>query len=380
MSSTIRYVHLIDEGGSVLGSQYPLATNGDSVYSKDIWEDQSELNTFTGGAVASLFSGLHTVLTDSTANDPKELFIHFNRTTPTTVIGIGAFTGNFSNVKISALVSGPVEVTLVDESASDIKYTTRQFDLPTIGFNALRIQFHTTDPVSVSNMYIAKSRSMVARIQGQKPDDTFGEFQITQGGSQKASIEEFDASVSVNNNTQLKATLFSAAGDEVLTDIFGKDLVVIAHEHNKIHAGDHYFVGSHITLANAGVFDIIITTPNTDTRMHYTAHVNSTAEMVVDVREAVTESGDGTPFTAMNSNRNSSNTAEVTIKVDPVTVSGLGTLLRAHSGGSTGPFAVGTSARSTSENIFLPDTKYLIRVTSGANDNIIDWEVVWYEV
>jgi len=187
---------VVSDDGELISAQNPLPTDGDSVYCKDIWEELSDLNTFTGGDMCDLFSNLHTVLIDETSNNPKELFIHFNRTLPTTVLALGAYTGNFSNLKISVLISGPIEVTLLDESANNTKYTSRQFDLPSVGFNAIRIQFHTTDAVSLSNLFIAKTRSVVARLQGQKPDDSFTEIQASDSGNLKITDAENGLAIS----------------------------------------------------------------------------------------------------------------------------------------------------------------------------------------
>ena len=180
---------VVGEDGQITDAQHPFPTNGDSVYCKDIWAEESEMNTFSG-SVCDLFDALHSIVIDTSSNNPKEILIHLHRTTPTTVIGIGAFSGNFSNLKIIALTSGSLALTLVDESTNNTKYTSRQFDVPAVGFNAIKLQFHTSDSISLSNLFIAKSQSVVSRIQAQKPDDVFTELQATQDGNLKVTEAE----------------------------------------------------------------------------------------------------------------------------------------------------------------------------------------------
>ena len=190
--------HLGLSDGNPISAQHPLPTDGDSVYAKDVWVETSNINGFSG-SVLDLFDDLHTTITDTSATNPKEIFVHFNRTTPTTTIGIGAHTGNFSNIKITALVSGPIEITLVDETTNDTKYTSRQFDLTTVGFNALRIQFHTTDAVTLSNLFILKAKAVVSRITAQKPDDTFVELQATESNNLKTANAEDTINIARGN-------------------------------------------------------------------------------------------------------------------------------------------------------------------------------------
>lgn len=388
MSHTIKYVHIIDEEDKVVSPQYPLPTDGDSLYAKDIWVEESIITNWCNedgecvdeNALIPV-TGLHSIITNSTSDNPKILRIHFKRSINAHQVGIGTYGGgDFSNVKIKLVGSGHVERTVIDDSTNDTKYTSKNYPFEPQLFNYVQIEFHTTDTISVSNITIQKSINVGAQIYGLRADGTVGVVNVTNGDNLKISIEEFETGVSVNSNTQLKITQFDSSGNEVSIDSADNALTTIDQEHHEVHEGNHYFAGSYTTLGTSGVLDIIIVTPNTAIRMHYTAIVNSTAEMIAAFHEGVTETGDGAAVSIFNSDRNSSNTSTITMSTDPTTVSDTGTLLRAHSGGSTGPFAVGSAARSTSENILKQNTKYLIRITSNAADNIIDWEVIWYEI
>lgn len=207
-------VELKTEGADV-GVNNPIPTDGDSVYVKDIWVSESTLVNFSG-AITDLFDNLHSQIINSTSDNPKTLFIHFDRTVVSNVIGLGsAIAGNFSNVKIEIINSGGVATTVIDESASNTKYTSRTFQLPvTVGFNALRITFHTADTVSLSNCVILKTIGVVARLQAKKPDSTVTDINATAGGNLKMSLEELESGISVNSNSQLKTTQYDADGNE----------------------------------------------------------------------------------------------------------------------------------------------------------------------
>ena len=181
------------ESGNNISVQYPLSTDGDSVYVKDIWLSESTSTNFSG-SITDLFNDLHTQMINTTSDNPKTLFIHFNRTIVSNVVGLGsALSGNFSNVKIEIINSGSVATTVIDESAINTKYTSRTFQLPvTAGFNAMRITFHTADTVTLSNCVALKSRSVVSRGQAVKPDGTVIDLNATTGGNQKFSLEEYD--------------------------------------------------------------------------------------------------------------------------------------------------------------------------------------------
>ena len=197
-----------------VGIQHPLPIDGDTVYNKDVWLSESNIGNFSG-SVTDLFDDLHSVIVDNTANNPKEVLVHFNRTVISNTVGIGANSGDFSNVKIIGVLSGNLEATLYDGSGDSTKLTSLSAQLPvTAGLNAIKIQFHTADTVTLSNLLVIKSRSVVARLQGVKPDGTVVDLNATNGGNFKVSLEEFESGISVNSNTQLKVTSFNSDGVE----------------------------------------------------------------------------------------------------------------------------------------------------------------------
>lgn len=152
--------------------QHPIPTNGDSIYAKDINVDLSTAVGWTDedsqgvNKVLIPFTDLQTRLHNSTSDSPKVLYISFKRTINAHQVGIGSVgTGeNFSNVRISLLGSGNTERTVLDECDNNEKYDSRNYEFEPQLFNALKLEFCTTDPVCVSNITIQKACEVEASI------------------------------------------------------------------------------------------------------------------------------------------------------------------------------------------------------------------------
>jgi hypothetical protein len=191
--------------GKEADAQNPLPVDGDSVYAKDLWVEQSTSEGFTG-TITDLFDNLHSVMTNDSATDPKELLVHFNRSTIFQSVSLGAFTGDFSNVKLIALVSGGIEIPFVDESGDDTKYTSRIFELPVVGLNAIKIQFHTTDEVTLSNLFIPKISGVVSRIQGEKDNGEFVTIGATNNDNLRISVQEYGDTPAIDAFDRLRTS------------------------------------------------------------------------------------------------------------------------------------------------------------------------------
>lgn len=186
-------------GGEAVSACNPIPTNGDSIYRKDVWAEESNLYNFSG-SVYDLFCDLHSTIVDSTTNATKSLFIHFNRTVVSNVIGLGSYSGNFSNVKIEAYNSGGIATTVIDESAINTKYTSRTFQIPaTYGFNAIKFTFSTTDTVTLSNCVILKSHAVVSRIQGVRDDGTVGNASLSNSNRLKTVSQPYTYAIAEND-------------------------------------------------------------------------------------------------------------------------------------------------------------------------------------
>ncbi len=188
------------------------------------------------------------------------------------------------------------------------------------------------------------------------------------------------APLRVSNKIQIQDPndLTRLAGfDELL-----KALVVIPSSHSHIHDGHRFFYSELITLASAGTRDILIATPDTTKWAHFTElSIAGNKETNVKVYEDTTTSADGTGLTEINRNRNSG-TVNTTVLTHTPTVSDVGTLIfEVQFGEATGPASsrAGGAGATRQEVILKQNTKYLIRITSAANDNDISNFFDWYE-
>lgn len=175
--------------GQPISEQYPLPVDGDSVHAKDVNSDNSVMGSFTGEPTDP-FDDLHSENVNSTGDSIKTLLIHFHRTIVTPLIGIGSSEGgNFSNVKVIAVLSGGIEIVLADNSADNTDKTTQFFQFPNAGLNALKLEFHTTDSVSITNIYIPKLRPVSAIMEtGVKYATSYKSPYLLNGGSQSMAV------------------------------------------------------------------------------------------------------------------------------------------------------------------------------------------------
>ena len=162
----------------------------------DIWLKESTWSGWvdldsTGKEVIQIpFNGLHTRIQNNSADNPKILLCHLTRTAGSHQVGIGASSGNFSNVKISLLGSGHVTRTLVDESGDNTKYTSRNFEFEPQLYNAIKIEFYTADTVTISNITVQKSKSVTSQIKGIKSDGTLVAVGASDAGNLKVTNAE----------------------------------------------------------------------------------------------------------------------------------------------------------------------------------------------
>jgi hypothetical protein len=142
----------------------PVSLSLDSIYPKDIDLSRS---TTTGwiGNIDSLFNGLTVGMSNNSGTSPKELIIYFQRTVPTNIMGFGANTGNFSNLKITALLSGGASAVLYDGSADSTTRTSQTIPFTPLGLIGVKLEFFTTNVITLTNIVIIKILSTVSRIQ-----------------------------------------------------------------------------------------------------------------------------------------------------------------------------------------------------------------------
>lgn len=154
----------IQTNNSDVSVQNPFPTNGDSVYAKDIDSDRSILNGFSG-SLLDLFDDADSLITDGSATDPKSYTVYFKRPLTTSEITVAAGqTGNFSNMKLFLYDISGAELLSIDNSTDNTKYTKYVFNSVPQTFIGYKIEFHTTDSVSVAFNYIHKAIDVQANI------------------------------------------------------------------------------------------------------------------------------------------------------------------------------------------------------------------------
>lgn len=175
-----------------INDQNPISVDFDSVYLTDLNFDSSNNYNFSG-KVEDYFSSLTSVNTDSTSNNPKQIKVWFNRTVYASAIAFGCndLLQNFSNIKLTLLGSGEVERLIVDLTSDNTKYNSLDVKFTPSLFNAIMIEFHTADPVSLSNITMRKELKVNSQIEALQSDGTAIQLTATDNGNLKvANVED----------------------------------------------------------------------------------------------------------------------------------------------------------------------------------------------
>lgn len=395
--SILAYRRYPDELYTNVNVYNPLPTDGDSVYCKDIIQSETDMGDFSG-LPSDLLGDNDSTISDTTANNPKEITLVFNRTIISTILSIGAYSGDFSNTKIDIILPDDSILNVIDESADGTKRVYRTFNFPFIaGFHRMKISFATTDTVSLSYLFIPKLTYTISRLQAVKPDDTVVDINATNGGNLKISLEEIESGISSNSNSQLNVTPFHADGTEGALisgvnyesgksgiDASTEVLESIIYEHHEIHSGSNYEIQEVVDLAINNVRDIRITTPNTTEYGHFIFGGQCENETEYYLYEGVTIVTAGTSITPLNNNRNSVNTSSMTADyIDNTSVANANADTTV-AGSTTLKHGVIGSGRSGGENshdreiILKANTVYCLRIIANAA-GYSNYDLSWYE-
>lgn len=160
-------------------------------------------------------------------------------------------------------------------------------------------------------------------------------------------------------------------------DATTKANVAIDYVHHEIHNGNVYKVDDDATLVDEATRELLLITANTTKWIHLLIKRRGTGETKMELFEDPTSSANGTAKTIVQKNRNSSNVPSMLVYHTP-TVSVDGTLLSKKLFGEGKK--EGGEDRSSDEWILKQNSKYLIKTTSAAADNITSIELVWYEL
>jgi len=155
--------------------------------------------------------------------------------------------------------------------------------------------------------------------------------------------------------------------------------VGIDYAHYAMHMGEHYFFKNWQDIEGADtVVYVLLRTPESPTRIHAKAAIDSEAEFLIELFEDSTVSADGTPITIFNNDRESTNTSEASVFAAP-TVTDDGSLLWAGKTG-TGRNPIGTSPGLNYEVLPKASTDYLLKITKATSGiHWVDFDFWWYE-
>ena len=171
-------------------AQNPFPTDGDSVYGKDLDLSRTVTSGWTGD-VSDLFGDLTEGLVFNAATNPKTIIVYFRRTVITSAVGFGAESGgNFSNVKVTALLSGGAEYVVYDGSTDDTDRTSQTIQFIPLGAVGFKVEFHTADNVKLTNFVIVKLSATASTIQGIDPNGITKNIGSTESGNLKITDAE----------------------------------------------------------------------------------------------------------------------------------------------------------------------------------------------
>lgn len=191
-------------------------------------------------------------------------------------------------------------------------------------------------------------------------------------------VNELAAAISANSGAQLKTTLYDEGGIPARVDDVSESLQSVDFEVHKIHEGDHYFYNDFLTIDSGSSQDYLITTPDTTKWGYFTFNIEGTLSTEISFFEGSDKTGT-TLQTVYNNNRNSANTAGLTVHKGTsggttdgtdIAVDGFGTSTAGGSGGD---------AARNHEMILQQNTKYILRIASNTNGNRLSVKLNWYE-
>lgn len=181
--------------------------------------------------------------------------------------------------------------------------------------------------------------------------------------------------VSITNDPNV--IVVDSDSDIITIDELSRAITTVDFAHHELHEGRHFHHSEVTDLGNGATRDVLLVTPDTNRWVHLLINVMSESEMSFTFYEDTVTSNNGTAVFTHNSNRNSTNTAGLSVSHSP-TISDVGNIMQVkHWGSGRG---VGGDGRGENEWILKQNAKYLIRVTNAtSNNNQTEIELFWYE-
>lgn len=164
-------------------------------------------------------------------------------------------------------------------------------------------------------------------------------------------------------------------GNQAVVDKYSNAMVVAPVEHHFINMSQlFYVVDFQEGLGSGDIIKLLLTSPDTNTRVFINLSASSTAGMKLEIFEGTDYSG-GTILTPRNYNRDNP-VAPVSVVVKDPTIDSVGTKAMGFKAGTNK--LAGTSGFNEG-HLLAQNTTYLMRMTSTDTGNDISYHVSWAE-
>jgi hypothetical protein len=269
-----------------------------------------------------------------------------------------------------------------------------------------------THPVNYPIRDTHEAQLVRSILSGKNPGGTYINFQATNTGNFKASLEELENKISVNGNSQLKVTEYNSVGSELwdseahagytrisdgtssaVFDSSFKALLIQEIEHGEIHKGCAYVTEAiDESMANNETIVIAFKTPAVP-EVHMVVDFGAKSSAHVELIEApVWSTGTGSQLPVYNRDRNSANTTSLledtggsfvdsdNVVLNPTNLAG-GTVIPDGTLYVFAPTGLGSTSRSrgTVETILAVSTLYAFKFEADAGTNAGHLKLRWYE-
>ncbi len=217
-----------------------------------------------------------------------------------------------------------------------------------------------------------------SQIVGERTDGDYGNVGLTNGNNQKMSLEEYDAAFDTAPLPII--TVEPTSGRVQQFDNKFPIPVVIDSAHYEIHEGDHFFIRDVFNIPQTSSIGFNLDVGSSgDKYAHMTIAVQNELETHYELIEGVTYSTTGTTCSAVNRERNRTNTPDIFNCYQSYSSYSVGTTIARTTLGSGRTF--GGQARDSEEMILKRNTKYrfvIINNAAGATNNV-NLTLDWYE-
>lgn len=184
----------------------PMPVNGDLVYPNDLSLTYSNMYTFSGSPI-DLFDDMYSTVVDNTSANPKKIDLYFVRPIQTATIGIGTNSGSLSNTVIKyGFIGVPGDITILDESADSTVKTFVVAPSSPIGLSYIKLEFHTANTITLSNVAMGTNRAVTAQLRGLTIDNEIVDIGATRGGNLKVTIQEYGDTPSIDAFARLRVS------------------------------------------------------------------------------------------------------------------------------------------------------------------------------